>query len=145
MSICFVILNARAIRRVLNQVCGVPTSRDIYNIILSLHQTTFMFLVFDHLSEININYKHSEIQKFKFWMVLLPRAWTLAYASNENVSYKCFKTILCWTLFIQNHILAGTIANSLDPGLYKYWELLNKSKQIVYLKVHIYISGIHGN
>ena len=78
-------------------------------------------------------------------MVLLPRAWTLAYASNENVSYKCFKTILCWTLFIQNLILLGTIANSLDPGLYKCWELLTKSKQIVYLKMYIYISGIHGN
>ena len=69
-----------------------------------------MFLIFDHLAEIKINYKHSEIQKFKFWMVLLPRAWTLAYASNENV--------------FQNHtvldpILAGTFAKSLDPGLYR--------------------------
>ena len=38
----------------------------------------------------------------------------------------------------ENLFLAGTIANSLDCGFYKYWELLTKSKtNSVFMAIHI--------
>ena len=41
---------------------------------------------------------------------------------------------------ISESILAGTIANSLDRGLYRYWELLTKSKtNSIFEGVYIYI------
>ena len=43
---------------------------------------------------------------------------------------------------ISEGILADTIANSLDRGLYKYWELLTKSKTYSIFK-GVYI--FHGN
>ena len=108
-----------------------------------------------HLPFEIVNYLFFLIKKFKFWLVLLPRAWTMAYASNGNVSYKCFKTILCWTLIDQfirpNKVLTcmfhqyiGTYQIlSIDLDASKYWELLTKSKtNSVFKGVYIYFMAI---